>query len=254
MSSFLQYFGGKYFLAPWIVGHMPVHDSYVEVFGGAGHVLFVKDKVHHEVFNDKDDILIEAFEIIRDDKERFIEMMEWYPFSMTLRERLQKEDIPSGKFERVLRYVYLNATGRSGRGDGTLMRSRVRSHAVSYRSRIKSIEYFSERLSNVIIECLDYRDIFAMYDTKDTFFYCDPPYYEKEKAYRIHFVRQDHARLALLLKKIQGRVMVSYVDHPWIRRWYSEWNIIEKEYAQHSQDGSVHQVKGKRTELLIMNY
>jgi len=49
-------------------------------------------------------------------------------------------------------------------------------------------------------------------------------------------------------------VMVSYVDHPWIRRWYSEWNIIEKEYASRSHRVRMGQPKSRRVELLIMNY
>jgi len=255
MASFLRYFGGKYYLAPWIVEHMPLHRSYVEVFGGAGHVLFVKDKVHHEVFNDKDDILVDTFEVIRDDEERFIEAIRWYPYSLTLRRRLLAEGIPSEKFERALWYFYLNRSAFSGlwlRSEG-FARARIVSVASGYRKAIESLEYFSDRLSEVILEHLDYRDVFAMYDAKDTFFYCDPPYHGNEKAYRVNFIHRDHARLALLLKKIQGKVMISYVDHPWVRRWYSGWNFVVREFNQYTQKRAAGQ-KDTRIELLVMNY
>jgi DNA adenine methylase len=40
----LRYFGAKFRLAPWIIGHMPAHTCYVEPFGGGGGVLTIDSK------------------------------------------------------------------------------------------------------------------------------------------------------------------------------------------------------------------
>lgn len=32
----VRWFGGKWRLAPWIIGHLPQHRVYIEPFGGGG--------------------------------------------------------------------------------------------------------------------------------------------------------------------------------------------------------------------------
>ena len=52
------------------------------------------------------------------------------------------------------------------------------------------IESAHKRLERVQIECLPYGEIFANFDSKDTLFYCDPPYFGK-KLYRHNFTTAD---------------------------------------------------------------
>ncbi len=49
MNSFIAWVGGKRILAKKIISVLPEHNCYVEVFGGAGWVLFRKQQSNVEV-------------------------------------------------------------------------------------------------------------------------------------------------------------------------------------------------------------
>ena len=61
----LRYHGGKWRIAPWIIGQLPEHDAYVEVFGGAAGVLLRKPRSPIEVYNDLDNQVVNFFTVVR---------------------------------------------------------------------------------------------------------------------------------------------------------------------------------------------
>ncbi len=61
----LRWHGGKWRLAPWIIGHMPEHRVYTEAFGGAASVLLRKTRCKSEVYNDLDDVVVNLFRTLR---------------------------------------------------------------------------------------------------------------------------------------------------------------------------------------------
>ena len=68
MNSFISWIGGKKLLRDEILARLPPHyDKYIEVFGGAGWVLFRKppDK-KIEVYNDFNSNLVNLFRCVRD--------------------------------------------------------------------------------------------------------------------------------------------------------------------------------------------
>ena len=64
---------------------------------------------------------------------------------------------------------------------------------------------------------LDYKEIFKMYDSEDAVFYLDPPYISYEHLYD-GCQNFDHEELRDEIKKLKGKVILSYSDH---RRIYS---------------------------------
>ena len=65
MNSFLAWIGGKRILAKTIISMMPEHKTYVEVFGGAGWVLFRKNPSEVEAWNDLNSDLVNLFRVVR---------------------------------------------------------------------------------------------------------------------------------------------------------------------------------------------
>ena len=116
---------------------------------------------------------------------------------------------------------------------------------------LEKVKAASDRLKQVIIEKQDFEKLITRFDTPNTFFYLDPPYYTKEHLYD----REDanafskHEELAAILKQIKGKFLLSYNNDPYIRTLYQGFTIDEVE-AQYTVSGAFQ----TETELLIRNY
>ena len=75
------WFGGKQRLAADIVSLFPAHTVYVEVFGGGASVLLSKPPSTLDVYNDRDDGLVNFFEVLRDQPERLVPLLELTPYA-----------------------------------------------------------------------------------------------------------------------------------------------------------------------------
>ncbi len=58
--------GGKWQMAPWIIGHLPPHELYAEPFGGSASLLLRKPRAPVEVLGDLDDELLDLYRVVRD--------------------------------------------------------------------------------------------------------------------------------------------------------------------------------------------
>lgn len=67
----IPYFGAKGKMAPMIVGLLPKHKHYVEVFGGSLAVLFAKPPSYMETVNDIDHQLMTFWRVVRDRFDEF---------------------------------------------------------------------------------------------------------------------------------------------------------------------------------------
>ncbi len=93
--------------------------------------------------------------------------------------------------------------------------------------------------------------------SKGDFVYLDPPYYIDKTSIRysaIPFQAQDHLRLNHVVHDLTERgcyVMISYGDHPFIRKLYSKYRIKTIKLLRNT-----HQKVGSKPqqELLILNY
>jgi site-specific DNA-adenine methylase len=79
-----------------------------------------------------------------------------------------------------------------------------------------------------VIEHMDYIEFIDKYDTEDTLFYLDPPYYLKEHWYDLKKGDKEfHITLCNKLKNIKGKFILSYEDNLFIRRLYSEFKVVK---------------------------
>ena len=264
----IPYIGGKSYLASWIISNFPEEYpalTYCEVFGGGGWVLFKKEPSYVEIYNDLNRDLVNLFTVIRDNYAEFSHRAEW---SLHSREMFKeaiiklKEDDFISSVEKAMYYALLRVQTFAG-GNSKSWAYQITADKISsgkWLPFIRRLELINARLKRVQIECLDFGNIIERYDGKKTLFYLDPPYVEAEHYYNIqgvNFGSQDHERLAKLLKKIKGRFVLSYYEHPEVRKLYNGYKIITKDSVKHScgiVKGRISKTKPKAIELLIKNY
>lgn len=112
-----------------------------------------------------------------------------------------------------------------------------------------------QRLQKVVIENKDFEKLIKQYDRPQSFFYCDPPYYNTEDYYEdVGFTRKDHERLANALCGMQGKFLLSYNDCPEIRELYSRPGIIIEGTTRLSNIAQRYEAGKQYAELLISNY
>lgn len=73
----------------------------------------------------------------------------------------------------------------------------------------------------------DYKEIFKEYDSENTVWYLDPPYYKKEFLYDNceNYTEDFHRELKNEIDKLKGKVILSYEDKTFIRNLYKNYDI-----------------------------
>ena len=224
MNSFIKWIGGKKILREKIISEFPEEfERYIEVFGGAGWVLFARDKhSKFEVFNDKNSDLINLYRCIKYHREELQRELTFIVHSRELFKDFKSQMQASGMtdIQRAARYFVII---RSSFG------ADLRSFATgvsNIRDQINGFINVQERLKKVIIENRDFADIIKTYDREKSLFYLDPPYYNAEQYYDTEFSNEDHIRLYQTLEGIKGKFVLSYNADPFIEDLYKDYNII----------------------------
>lgn len=250
MNSFIAWVGGKKLLRKIISDKFPEKfDKYVEVFGGAGWVLFYKDKyAKTEVYNDINSDLVNLFKCVKYHPEAIEKELE---LSLNSRQifneyKNQMDCIGLTDIQRAVRYLYLI---KSSYG------ARINTYGSKPRdiSNTEFLKDIRKRLSKVVIENKSFEKIISAYDSEDTLFYLDPPYHNTENMYDTGdfiFDEEQHIKLRDMLKNIKGKFVLSYNDDEFIRELYKDFKIeaIERQNNLSLNSGS------RFKELIITNY
>ena len=205
-----------------------------------------------EVFNDYNGNLVNLYRCVREHKEDLIDELEFMLNSRldfeymkyTLHSQAVLPDIRrAAYYYALIRYSYASSVDSFGSQPHSMWRN------------FPLIRAASRRLQNVVIENKDCVKLINQYDRPESFFYCDPPYYETESYYEGGvFGRDDHARLADRLCSINGKFLLSYNDCPEIRTIYDRPGIFIEGTTRLSNIAQRYDAGCQYPELLISNY
>ena len=254
-SPVAPWMGGKRNLAKHICAIIDAHHhtTYAEPFVGMGGIFLRRTmQPRAEVINDYGRDVSNLFRILQRHYPQFLEVLR---FQLTTRTEFIRlvETKPETltDLERAARFLYLQRTAFGGKVSGRNFGvSKDRPGRFNLSTLEPMLEDLHTRMAGVIIECLDYADFITRYDSPNTLFYLDPPYWGCEKDYgKDMFGRQEFARMASLLNSIKGQFIMSINDVPDIRELFAGFRIEEvtTTYTIGADKGS----RGKRAELVI---
>lgn len=268
-APLLNYYGGKWRIAPWVIEHMPDHEVYVEPFGGMASVLLRKPPSAVEVYNDLNDRVVDLFRCLRDQQAtaKLCELVYLTPFSRVEFERSYEvirtesdkgADLPT-RVWRWLVYAHMavgsaatsKRTGLAGWDARIYRANRTEiSGAVAqvWDKLPQTIIDTARRLKNVMIEHRPWEDVVENYrsDGPKALFYFDPPYLTTMwHTYELEFNKADHEKMLGMCLKMDNMCMISGYNSELYMDTLSGWTLYTK--------NNINFLSEERTECLWLN-
>lgn len=260
-----RYVGGKHYLIPFLLEHMPRHEVWVDVFAGSAAVTLAKPPSPIEVINDKYHVIADLYRVLQDEAEyeRFIARAALTPYSRAFWAMCRDTWAScTDRVERVYRWFVTVNQSIDGRGqswayDKRLWHGDISACISKWLNRINGLPAVHRRLAQILIECEDYYTILQRYDTANTLFYCDPPYVPDTRVdraiYEHEMTLEDHQILVERLLKCNGMIMLSgYAHSVYEPLEQAGWRRIETRTIAY---GSLHtgNPRTQRTECLWLS-
>jgi DNA adenine methylase len=260
MKTPITYYGGKQKLVSTILPLIPKHNLYCEPFIGGGAIFFAKDKSPVEVINDTNREMINFYRVVQQD---FTSLEKEIKISLHSRDLHRKAVVVNNnpdmfsELKRAWAVWTLSAQSFASMLDGTWgydIKKNTTSKKISNKRESFS-EDFAIRLQEVQIECADAIRIITSRDTKDAFFYCDPPYYNSDCGHYDGYTESDYANLLAVLSEIKGKFILSSYPST-VLKTYKDLNGWYQKTIEQTVSVGVNNGKPgkKKVEVLTANF
>ena len=227
--------GGKWTLKKEIIPLIPPHKTYIEPFFGGGSIFFGKAPSQKEIINDKDKLVVDIHKDVKKSK-----------FCCDLTPNKKKWEKLKKKFDNkekltACEKIYLIKNSWAYKGDSYINKKKVKKTTVCFDKQ-------HDRLKKATILNQDAKGVINKFDSKDAFFYIDPPY-DGVCLYGKNLCNETPKELANLLKKIKGKFLLSYNPTPDVKNAFKDFKIkkttMPYSFRKNGRTGK---------ELLISNY
>jgi len=244
-ASPLRYPGGKAAMAGLLgeirrlngLGNRSMAEPFA---GGAGASLTMLylEEAHNIYINDADPAIYDFWWALINRSRLFLDMLSNTPINID--EWQSQRDVyrsrrRTGRLRRGFSVFYLNRCNRSGivMNGGPIggfsqagrWRLDARFNKAELRRRCDKVAEYRNRIH---ISCSDGIDFIESLDPECTFFFIDPPYFEKGPTLYLNALDTEyHEALAERMKGIQQSAWVlTYDNHPAVRKMYADWAAI----------------------------
>ena len=235
--TLLPYYGGKNrpCLRDAILRCLAPNEGYLEAFCGSAGILLNRPPSRIEIANDADGLLVNFFRVLREDRERLVEVLKLTPFARAEREaciEALKNAESLDRIEMARCWYAAIAMSHVGELSGGMRADPV--SAARFAGRIRDdLHRIAERLASVCIENRDAVEIVGKWASDPGWtIYCDPPYLYETRArgsretYRVDNSEDLHERLLEAVQGARAQVVISTYRNPLYDRMLKGWQTI----------------------------
>lgn len=241
--------GGKRRLLKRILPLIPPHACYCEAFAGGLAVLMAKPRSTVEVVNDINGDLVALY---RNLQFHLPELLREVDFMFASREQLKDFIAQPGitEIQRAARFLLKNRTSFAAGGTSFAV-ARSQGGGAGF-SRVKVADLLGtahERLDGVTVERLPFGRCLELYDSRESFFFLDPPYLNTKQGAYESFGEAQMTEVRDRVDALKGKWLVTVDDSAFNRALFKG----RKMEAVESASGCVNRAKSdKRFRELII--
>lgn len=254
----IKWYGGKRYLANWIVSHFPEHRIYLEPFGGGASVLLNKPSVDVETYNDIDMRLTRFFRVLRDQGEEFVRRVSLIPYSQPEFELALEYPVGASELQKAICDFVRWRQSFAGKGQSwsyttTRARGGMAGDVNAWWTAIDALPQVIQRIRRVQFICQSAFEAIPRFDNEEALIYCDPPYVhgsrcqQSTSVYHSEMTDIEHRELSHLLKKCKAAIVLSGYESRLYDELYKGWEKVTRDIANHASRG---QKKTRQRECL----
>lgn len=255
MKTPISYYGGKQMMASRILSLIPAHNLYCEPFFGGGAVFFTKEPSNVEVINDHDERVMNFYRVTKTHFEDLKKLVDLTLHSRKLHDEsdfVLKNPILFSRLKQAWAFwVQTNMSYGSClfAGYGYARKKNSQEKKIMNK-RNAFIQDYQKRLECTQIECMDALKVIRSRDSKESFFYCDPPYYNAVMGHYAGYTKDDFEELLKILGRIKGKFLMSSYDSDILKKYSNKykWNQLKIQMNLNMSKGK------KKIEVLTSNY
>jgi len=259
MKTPISYYGGKQKLADKIISLIPSHTLYAEPFLGGGAVFFAKPTSEVEVLNDTNRELINFYRTVQND---FVGLEKEIRITLHSRDLHRKAAViynhPDmfSEIKRAWAVWVLSSQSFSAQLDGSFGFDKSKNTTTKkiINNRERFTEDYAIRLQNVQLESADALYVISSRDGEDSFFYCDPPYFNSDCGHYDGYSEQDFENLLVKLSAIKGKFLLSSYPSELLKKYTKQnnWQMwsLEQNVTINNKSGYLK----RKIEVLTANY
>ncbi len=258
MKPPLTYYGGKQKLSERIISLIPKHRIYCEPFFGGGAVFFAKPPAEIEVINDTNGELINFYRVLKTDYNKLAKEIKGTLHSKEEHQTAEVIMKHPKLFNEVRRAwaIWTLANQSYASKLGGTWRCDFKENSTTSRltnKRNNFTEEYAKRLEQVQIDNRDALKVIELWDTKESLFYCDPPYFNSNMGHYKGYTEQDFENLLKTLSEIKGKFILSSYPSELLEKYTKKykWNNVKIEDILVSVSIDKHKLK---TEVLTSNF